>query len=556
MNVTESSATRPETVTAAASFRDALSQLIRARHPLVQIVTFEEDRALREIHRTAKTLGKKVLLWSASQGLFGEETEKKAPHFVPTDMVAALEQFEKKARSNEPHIFVLLDPMPYLTGRSTDPIYRRRLRDLATNIRTKGYHSNCILLSPSMEIPLELEKEVTVLDFPLPDRSEVAAFVRQFFTKLKDAPGIKVSNHGLQDALVNAALGLTMVEIEGALASAVVDDLILDHDDVARVFKQKQQIIRKSGILEFCDTRGLSLDSIGGLDVLKKWLEIREAAFSEAGRDFGIQNPKGALITGVPGCGKSLSARCVAASWNLPLVRLDMGKIYSSLVGSSEEHMREAIRACEAISPCVLWIDEIEKGLPRPGRYVGDSGVSLRVFGTFLTWLQEKTSAVFVFATANETNLLPPEILRKGRFDEVFFVDLPTDNERRQIIDIHLRKVERDPEQFDMDKLVSLSGADQFGSDIVMSGAEIEAWVNESLIHAFYRNQADLKTQTDLAMEDLSNVVNRIVPLAQLRQEEIATMRSWANQHAIGASSGQGESESTTLSVGGRHLDL
>lgn len=555
MNAPESP-DQTEPATAAAVFRDHLSQLIRARHPLVHVITFEEDRALREIQKTANSLGKKVLLWSASQGLFGEETKDKAPHFTPTDMVAALEQFEKKARSHESYVFVLIDPMPYLNGRSTDPIYRRRLRDLAINIRTQGYHSNCILLSPSIEIPLELEKEVTILDFPLPDREEVAAFIGHFMAKLMGAPGLKIGNHGLQAALVNAALGLTMIEIEGAMASAIVDDLTLDTSDVARVFKQKQQIIRKSGILEFCDTRGLSLSSIGGLDVLKKWLEIREAGFSEAGRAFGIQNPKGALITGVPGCGKSLSARCVAASWNLPLVRLDMGKIYSSLVGSSEEHMRGAIQACEAISPCVLWIDEIEKGLPRPGRYVGDSGVSLRVFGTFLTWLQEKTSPVFVFATANETNLLPPEILRKGRFDEVFFVDLPTDSERRQIIDIHLRKIGRDPAIFDMDKLVSLSGSDQFGGDVVMSGAEIEAWVNESLIQAFYRGKDKGTKPTDLTVDDMSKVVERIVPLAQLRREEIATMRSWASRHAIGASTRTGEPLSASLTLGGRQLDL
>jgi SpoVK/Ycf46/Vps4 family AAA+-type ATPase len=554
VNVTETASAKEPS--AAQRFGEKLSQLIRARHPLIQIATFEEDRALREIVHVARLLGKSVLFWSASRGLFGLDKAQQKEHFVPTDMVAALEQFEKKAQSRQPHLFILLDPAPYLTGRSTDPIYRRRLRDFAINIRTKGYHSNCILLSPSIELPLELEKETTIVDFPLPDREEIERFVTEFIAKLKNAPGLKIGNHNLKDALVNAALGLTMIEIEGALASAVVDDLALDHNDIGRVFGQKQQIIRKSGILEFCDTRDMTLESIGGLDVLKKWLQLREAAFSEAGRAYGIQNPKGALVTGVPGCGKSLTARCVSAAWNLPLVRLDMGKVYSSLVGSSEEHMREAIHACEAIAPCVLWIDEIEKGLPRPGRYVGDSGVSLRVFGTFLTWLQEKTSPVFVFATANEIDLLPPEILRKGRFDEVFFVDLPTDEERRQIIDIHLRRVGRDPARFDIDELVGLSGAVQFGGDVVLSGAEIESWINESLIHSFYRRKGDDDRTTDLAMEDLRKVVNRIVPLAKLRQEEIATMRSWANQHAIGASARPQESQTGSLVVGGRSLDL
>lgn len=543
-------------LTAAQQFGEDLSRLIRARHPLIEVVTFEEDRALKQIEHIAQSLGKKMLFWSASRGLFSTEKDDQKEHFVPTDMVAAIETFEKKAQSKQPHLFVMLDPAPYLNGRSTDPIYRRRLRDFAISIRTKGYHSNCILLSPSIELPLELEKEVTLLDFPLPDRDEIGAFVKKFVEKVKHAPGIKIGNHGLKDALVNAALGLTMIEIEGALANSIVDDLSLDQDDVGRVFGQKQQIIRKSGILEFCETRGFSLDSVGGLEVLKKWLEIRDAAFSEAGRAYGIQNPKGALVTGVPGCGKSLTARCVAAAWNLPLVRLDMGKVYSSLVGSSEEHMRGAIQACEAISPCVLWIDEIEKGLPRPGRYVGDSGVSLRVFGTFLTWLQEKTSPVFVFATANEIDLLPPEILRKGRFDEVFFVDLPTDEERRQIIEIHLRRTRRDPARFDFDELVSLSGSDNFGSDVVLSGAEIESWVNESLIHAFHRRSSPTDTSTDLTMDDLRTVVRQIVPLAKLRREEIGTMRAWANEHAIGASTRQDRERDGRVAIGGRALDL
>lgn len=283
-------------------------------------------------------------------------------------------------------------------------------------------------------------------------------------------------------------------------------------------------------MLEYIDTRTLALSEIGGLDTFKEWLNIRAAALSPQARAFGIEPPKGVLVTGIPGCGKSWSAKCVAASWCLPLVRLDMGKVYSALVGSSEEHMREAIQTTEAIAPCVLWIDEIEKGLPHPRGYVGDSEVSLRVLAKFLTWMQEKAAPVFVFATANQIDQLPPEIVRKGRFDEVFFVDLPTDKERQEIIEIHLNRVKRDPGRFDVAELVHMSGPKFLGEGLSLTGAEIAAWVNEALIHAFNR------TEADLVMDDFRKVVKQTVPLAQMRREEIREMREWASGHAVNAS--------------------
>ena len=520
-------------------FQSELQSLVQARCPLVHINTHEEDRCLRAIRQLAKRLDFHIIVWSTSRGCYALEpaTAAQAMGQRLADLTAAVEFFEAQATARDRHpggyVFILLDPYPYLAeSAGINPIYRRRLRDFAINIRTKGYHASCLLISPGAKLPSELEKEVTIIDFPLPDRAEIASYLKRFAERLAKQKAIKVERDpALVDKLVDASLGLTLMEIDGALARAVVEDLTLSDADVESIFRQKQQIIRKSGVLEYIDTRTLSLAEIGGLGIFKEWLRVRAHALSPRARAFGIEPPRGVLVTGIPGCGKSWSAKCVAASWRLPLIRLDMGKVYSALVGSSEEHMREAIGTTEAIAPCVLWIDEIEKGLPHPRGYIGDSGVSLRVLGKFLTWMQEKTAPVFVFATANQIDLLPPEVLRKGRFDDVFFVDLPTEEERREIIAIHLARVKRDPARFDLDELTGMSGPEFLGDGLSLTGAEIAAWVNEALIRAFDRGEAEL------SIEDFRTVAKHTVPLAQMRREEIRAMREWAAGHAVAASS-------------------
>ena len=240
---------------------------------------------------------------------------------------------------------------------------------------------------------------------------------------------------------MDASLGLTELEIENCLSRSLVNDRRLDESDLKTIVNEKKQIIRKTGILEFVDTN-LNLDDVGGLQTLKKWLDLRSHCFDDQAKAFAVQPPKGVLLTGVPGCGKSLTAKCVASAWNMPLLRLDMGKIFQGLVGSSEQNIRLALKTAEAVAPSILWIDEIEKGLSGSGGSGGDGGTSTRVFGTLLTWMQEKKSPVFVFATANNINGLPPELLRKGRFDEIFFVDFPSWEERKKILEIHIpRKV-------------------------------------------------------------------------------------------------------------------
>ena len=525
-------------------FTTELKRLLRAHFPLVHIASDEEDRVLETVEDMARDLSCSLFVWSTSHGVY-EPARKEHGAFdsklAMADLAAALETFEQLLRSKQSSrkgmIFVLLDPGVYLSDRNANPIYARKLRDLAMRIRAEDRAATCLILSPSFAIPRELEREVTVLDFPLPSREEIGGYVDRVFAKLSRSAAVTVTDGAaLRARFAEAAVGLTLAEIRNAVSYAVVDDLRLDDRDVANIFRQKRQIVRKSGLLDFIETLGLSLDDVGGLDGLKQWLHRRRVAFSPGGRAFGVQAPKGVLVTGVPGCGKSWSAKCVAASWNLPLLKLDMGRIYSALVGSSEEHMRHAIQVAEAVAPCVLWLDEIEKGLPRPGAHIGDNGVSLRVLGTFLTWMQEKESSVFVFATANQIDLLPPEILRKGRFDEIFFVDLPSDAERREILDIHIRRSDRDPSTIDLDRLVELSGPQTHGPDIALTGAELAAWINEAMINAYHRRLESGEQAPDIGLGDFEATAHGTVPLARLRLEDISALRQWAQGHAVRAS--------------------
>ena len=322
--------------------------------------------------------------------------------------------------------------------------------------------------------------------------------------------------------MVQACLGLTESEASNAVAKAIVQaGGRLDGDAIEAVTGEKQQIIRKSGLLEFYASSE-QLGSVGGLEILKEWLRKRVRAFGDDARAFGLPEPKGILLVGVQGCGKSLVAKSVANSWRLPLLRLDVGRLFASLVGSSEENLRSAIKVAESIAPVVLWVDEIEKGFSGVGSSnVSDAGTAARVFGSFITWLQEKQAPVFVIATANSVAHLPPELVRKGRFDEIFFVDLPDLQERRAIWEIHLLKRNRDPAQFDLHQLALASDG--------LSGAEIEQAVIAGLYEAFDQNRP-------LQMDDLLDVLQETVPLSRMMDEEIAGLRAWAQQRARQAS--------------------
>jgi SpoVK/Ycf46/Vps4 family AAA+-type ATPase len=338
-----------------------------------------------------------------------------------------------------------------------------------------------------------------------------------------------------RERLAKAALGLTVHEAENAFARAMVNDGTLTVDDVDVVLEEKRQTIRKSGLLEFVPV-DIDLADVGGLENLKRWLSKRNNSWLAEAAAYGLPAPKGVLITGVPGCGKSLTAKAIAAAWGLPLLRLDMGRVFAGLVGSSEQNMRTGIRTAEATAPCVLWIDEIEKGFAGAGSGGGDSGTSSRVFGSFLTWLQEKTQPVFVIATANNIDRLPPEFLRKGRFDEIFFVDLPTRAERMPIWALHLDKRLRhelvaDGLVVDEELVGRLAGASEG-----YSGAEIEQAVVAALFDAFAERRP-------LQVEDLLRAVANMVPLSVTQAEQISAIRTWADVRAVAATAAEDRAE-------------
>jgi len=494
-------------------FLEELDTLVRARYPLVWLVTWEEQRLEAILSALAERHGKGILGWSVTRG-FRRLGASRTP--VPEDVkepIAALAAIERLA---EPTLVVLKDFHPFLQ----DPAVVRALRELGHAL--KSTYTTVLLLSPTLALPPELEKEISVLDVPLPTRSDLLQLLKEIVGVLRQGGKVKVELTN-QDAegLIKAAQGLTLAEAENAFAKAVAHDGKLWRDDIQLVLEEKRQVIRKSGLLEY-HAPEQRLADVGGLANLKSWLDRRGTAFGEAARKYGLPEPKGLLLLGVQGCGKSLTAKAVAAQWGLPLLRLDMGRIFSGLIGSSEENLRKAIHVAESVAPVVLWVDEIEKGLSGVASSgASDGGVTARVFGALLTWLQEKTAPVFVVATANRIELLPPELLRKGRFDDIFFIDLPAELERREILDIHVRKRGRDPARYDL-ALLSRT-AEGF------SGAELE----EVIVAALYESFAE---GGELEQRHLERAVAEALPLSTTMREEIERLRQWARTRTRPAS--------------------
>jgi SpoVK/Ycf46/Vps4 family AAA+-type ATPase len=494
-----------ERVTSAQEVED----LIKARYPLIYVVSSEEARVEKTLREMALRREMKLAAWSITRGFVPLAGEHRGGDVK--DPIKALDHI---AGVEGKSVFILRDFHAFVDN----PQVVRKLRDLAHDLPSKS-RKNVILLSPVLKIPPEMEKEVAVIDWDLPDRGEIDGIISRM---LQDLPvGVEPGEAGDaagRERIVEAALGLTYVETENVLAKSIVRNKTFD---VHTILSEKKHIIRKSGILEYYEAVE-SLDDIGGLEILKAWLSKRRNAFTKQARDFGLPLPKGILLIGVPGCGKSLTAKAVGAAWQMPLLRLDVGKIFGGLVGSSEENIRKVIKTAEAIAPAVLWLDELEKGFSGTGSSnMSDGGTTSRVFGTFVTWLQEKTEPVFVIATANNVHQLPPELLRKGRFDEIFFVDLPTREERKTIYEIHLKKKKRDPSRIDLGRLVDISPD--------FSGSEIEQAVVSALYDAF-------DAGTDLSTEGVAASAREIVPLAVTMKEGIDAMREWAKTRARNAS--------------------
>ncbi|MBI5368943.1 MAG: AAA family ATPase [Planctomycetes bacterium] len=495
-----------------------LDSYLRARFTLLLLVTAEEERALALVRGVCERARRPCVTWDAADGFAGLAA---APATLPAarDPLAALEAID---RWEGEALFVLKD----FHDCWGNAVVKRKVRSVAQRLRRS--RKSLLVIAPAPKLPAELRDEAVVLDLPLPSAAEL----EQVLARLAETPGVKVDLTRLgREKMVSAALGLTAAQAQRAFARAIVADGTLDDRDIELVTAEKKQLLRENEALDFHPI-GETPEDVGGLGVLKEWLRLRERAFTREAVEYGLPAPRGIALIGIPGTGKSLTAKMIGGLWRLPLVRLDMGALFGSLVGESEERTRRALRLAETIAPCVLWIDEVEKGLAHGGL---DSGTSLRVFGTVLTWMQEKTAPCFVVATANDIAGMPPELLRKGRFDEIFFLDLPTLEERREILGVHLKKRGRLAEDYDTTRLARI--ADGY------TGAELE----QAVIDAMY---VGFNAGREFTTADVAAAIARLVPLSHSQRETIGALRRWLLEGRAQSASFREASEAAALFVG------
>ncbi len=484
---------------------EQLLHLCRAGANLLHVASYEWERVRGLVVGVANETGLTLRIWSQSGGLLrcDDAGLTEVEDETATDPLALLPQIRA---SEEPGVWILEDFHPFL--REEHHPVLRWLRELA---RMPAEPRRLVVLStPLPGLPPDLRKEVPTLELALPGVDDLRVV-------LDDAARALGVQAYADEALLDAARGLTVMEARLAFGQAAAEFGRLDHGAVPLVAREKERIIKQSEVLEYYPTDARMSD-VGGLDQLKTWLDRRGRAFGAGARDFGLDAPKGVMLLGVQGCGKSLLAKAVAATWQFPLLRFDMGKVFGGIVGQSEGNIRTALQVAQALAPCVLWIDEIEKGLAGMGSSdQTDGGTTARVVGTLLTWMQEKRDPVFVVATANRIDMLPPELLRKGRFDEIFFVDLPTAAVRREILAIHLKKKRRDPDDYDLDDLATRSTG--------FSGAELEEAVREGLYDAFAEGR-------ELATEHIARAIDATFPLSRTMRDQIEGLRQWAKVRA------------------------
>jgi AAA+ superfamily predicted ATPase len=482
-----------------------LLHLSQAGATVLHIASYEWERVRGHVIGVAQDLSLPLRIWSQSTGLWtcSAEGETSPEDETATDTLEILKQIHG---TEEAGVWLLEDFHPFFREEH-HPILRwlRELARLPTSPRKL-----VVLSTPLPGLPVDLRKEIPTLELELPGVDDLRVV-------LEDAAAAVDVRAAADDALLDAARGLTVMEARLAFGKAAAELGCLDHRAVPNVAREKERIIKQSEVLEYYPTDA-RMDDVGGLDQLKVWLDRRGRAFGAGARDFGLDAPKGVLLLGVQGCGKSLLAKAVAATWQFPLLRFDMGKVFGGIVGQSEANIRTALQVAQALAPCVLWIDEIEKGLAGMGSSdQTDGGTTARVVGSLLTWMQEKRDPVFVVATANRIEMLPPELLRKGRFDEIFFVDLPTRAVREEILSIHLQKKHRDPREYDLTGLAERS--------VGFSGAELEEAVREGLYDAFAEGR-------ELAEDHITRAIDKTFPLSRTMREQIESLRQWARVRA------------------------
>jgi len=490
-----------------------LKKLIEAGYPLVYLVSWEEKRVTDHMMMLASIVMQPAMnfhIWSVTEGFSDGPLSKGETR---NDPLGALDRI---INDTDPGIYLLKDFHPFIQ-QGMEIV--RRIRDVSL------YCSNTkkvlIFLCPILEVPPELQKDIYVMDYPLPTVDEINVIIEDQLASLametgKFFPGIPESQ---KELLLKTMLGLNKEEVIKCARKILLTRDKINYDDVDYVLEEKRQVLRKTEILEFIPTRQRMRD-VGGLKVFKKWIRIRRNGFSDAAREYGLPQPKGVLITGISGCGKSLAIQALANEWKLPLLRLDMGRVFAGFAGNPEESMRRAILTVEAVSPAILWIDEIEMGISVFSDSA-ESGATNRIFASFLTWMQEKEAPVFIAATANDIDKLPPEMIRKGRFDEVFFVDLPSKKEREQIFKIHLTNRGKTVTDTSVENLAQRANG--------FTGAEIEQCIINSMYDAFHRGR-------DITISDIYRAMGNIVPLSVTMKEQITKTKRWADSRAVKAS--------------------
>jgi SpoVK/Ycf46/Vps4 family AAA+-type ATPase len=498
---------------------EQIDLMLRSRYPLIYIVAAEEEpiepllTAVCELPPSVRQL----VTWDIVQGWSDDGSDKNS-------LISGLLRVSREiaVATQTPMLYVFYDAHPFFQGTGTTiaPIVRA-LKNLALTLPQT--RSSIVFVSPTWAMPRELADVMTVLDAPLPDLAEIDQMIQQ--TAAPEAIDLLPL---AREQLIKACQGLSRAQIRRVLAKAIAARQKITESEIAAILAEKQQIIRRTGILEFFLPQE-SLKQVGGLDNLKGWVRSRREAFTEAARRYGIPHPKGVLLAGIQGTGKSLSAKTIAAEWRLPLLRLDVGRVFGGLVGESESRMRQMIQLVEAVSPCILWIDEIDKAFGNIASGVdGDSGTSRRVFGTLITWMQEKTTAVFVVATANNVQSLPAELLRKGRFDEIFFLNLPSTQEREAIFRIYLQRLRPNrSREFDLEKLAWETRD--------FSGAEIEQVIVDGMYLAFSGafsgvSEGETTQRRDFTTEDILTAIRSTVPLASISRVQIDALQRWAEQ--------------------------
>lgn len=487
-----------------------LDLMLRARYPLIYIVSVEEepiDEVLKLL-ATQFNLQLQILSWDIVTGWEDNGTDKGSA-------IGALGRIRRSSPKDN-IIFVLRDLHFILKNPHHErnaPVVRE-IKNLTKEL--KRTRNTLILISHTLAIPEEFKEEVTIVDFPLPNVREIDYSISQLVVPEK----LKVRGKA-REQLIKACQGLSRARIARVLAKALAAKQEITESDIENILEEKKQTIRQTGILEFF-IASESLKNVGGLENLKQWIQMRQDAFTDEARRYGIPNPKGILLVGIQGTGKSLCAKTIANEWRLPLLRLDTGRLFGGIVGESESRVRQMIQIVEAISPCVLWIDEIDKAFGNiTGGFDGDSGTSRRVFGSLITWMQEKTAPVFIVATANNVRILPAELLRKGRFDEIFFLNLPTERERQEIFKVHLQRLR--PSRLREFNLPLLAQATNN-----FSGAEIEQAIIDALNRAF--SHVENGQRRDLIVEDILQSIKVTVPLAAIACEQIEDLKQWAMQ--------------------------